>query len=223
MPDNHEDSNREQPPPDAHPPPPSAGSAGQTAGTPGNPLPLTDARTMRALAHPARMAIYWHIGLDGPATATECAAVVGLSPSACSYHLRTLARYGFIEEDDSRPGDGRERRWRSKVTSISISSRTGTPAEREAARLLSASVNASAEEVRESYRNRESEYPAEWQDALGTNYDVLHVTPDELEAVKLRVIELFGEYRRLAGAERPPGARRVAVTVDLSPWFEPDA
>jgi Helix-turn-helix domain len=67
------------------------------AGTPGNPLLLTNPRIMRALAHPARIVIWQHLGLEGPATATECAAVAGLSPSACSYHLRTLAKYGFVE------------------------------------------------------------------------------------------------------------------------------
>ena len=63
-------------------------------GMPGNPVRLTDPKMMRALAHPARIAIWSHIGLRGSVTATECAEVAGLSPSACSYHLRTLARYG---------------------------------------------------------------------------------------------------------------------------------
>ncbi len=39
--------------------------------------------------------------------ATECAQVAGLSPSACSYHLRTLARYGFVEEDRASRGRAR--------------------------------------------------------------------------------------------------------------------
>jgi DNA-binding transcriptional ArsR family regulator len=216
MPDNQEDSERGRLTPDGDPP-------AVPAGTPGNPLTLTDPRMMRALAHPARMAIYWHLGLDGPATATECAAVAGLSPSACSYHLRTLARYGFVEEDHSHSGDGRERPWRSKVTSFSVSTGTGTPAQRDAARLLTASAHATAEELRESFHDRETEYPVEWRAALGTNYDVLHATPEELEALKVRIVELFGEYRRLSADERPPGARRVAVTYDLIPWFEPDA
>jgi hypothetical protein len=132
---------------------------------------------MRALAHPARIAIWQHLGLEGPATATECAAVAGLSPSACSYHLRTLARYGFVEEDRSHAADGRERPWRVKIVA---------------------------------------------QSAVGTNYDVLHLTTEELNTLRRRLIELFGDYRRLSRDERPAGARRVHVTVDLVPWFEPD-
>jgi AcrR family transcriptional regulator/DNA-binding transcriptional ArsR family regulator len=73
-------------------------------------LLTTDPRTARALAHPARVAILNRLIAHGPATATDCAEVAGLSPSACSYHLRTLARYGFVQL--ASPGhDGRERVW----------------------------------------------------------------------------------------------------------------
>ena len=37
------------------------------------------------------------------------------------------------------------------------------------------------------------------------------------------MIELLGEYRRLARDERPPGADRVQIIVDLAPWFPPSA
>jgi len=188
---------------------------------PGNPVQLTDPQMMRALAHPARIAIWEHLGLEGPATATECAAITGLSPSACSYHLRTLARYGIVEADHS--ADGRERPWRVKIISFNVAEGEGSPARREAARLLNATVRASAEELRASYAAVRSDYPAPWQAALGTNYDVLHVTPEELTTLRERLTDLFGEYRRLPPDERPRGARRVQVTVDLVPWFQPDA
>ena len=193
------------------------------AGTPGNPLLLTNPRMMRALAHPARMVIWQHLGLEGPATATECAAVAGLSPSACSYHLRTLAKYGFVEEDREHAADGRERPWRVKIIAFTVPDGSETPAVRDAARLLSASAYASAEELRESYRDRASEYPAAWQATLGTNYDVLHVTPEELHSLRRRLVDLFGEYRRMSRDGRPAGARRVLVATDFVPWFPPEA
>jgi predicted ArsR family transcriptional regulator len=179
---------------------------------------------MRALAHPARMAIWQFLGLEGPATATECAEIAGLSPSACSYHLRTLARYGIVEEDPASSTDGRQRPWRVKVIAITVDDGAHTtPAMREAGRLFAASAFASAEELRESYRDRESQYPADWRTALGTTYDVLHATPEELLVLQRRLLDLFGEYRRLSRDERPPGAGRVQVIVDLTPWFPPPA
>ena len=64
---------------------------------------LSDPKAMRALAHPARLAILTR--LEGSATATEVAEVAGITPSAASYHLRMLAKYGFVEDAPPR-GDG---------------------------------------------------------------------------------------------------------------------
>jgi hypothetical protein len=36
------------------------------------------------------------------------------------------------------------------------------------------------------YRDRESECPQDWQAAPGANYDVLHLTPEELDDLRRR-------------------------------------
>ena len=54
---------------------------------------------MRAMAHPARLSIMDYFLSGETGTATELAEVVGLSPSATSYHLRALGRAGFVERD----------------------------------------------------------------------------------------------------------------------------
>src|SRR5881409_1981129 len=84
----------------------------------GNYAELTDPKVMRALAHPARTAILAHLQDHRTATATECSEVPEESPSACSYHLRSLAQLGFVEEVPT--GDGRERRWRSLICGYGI-------------------------------------------------------------------------------------------------------
>ncbi len=103
---------------------------------PGNPVELTDPRMMRALAHQARIAIWTHLGMRGPATATECAEIAGLSPSACSYHLRTLARYGFVEEDPASAADGRERPWRARLLAFTMDVGPDAPAATQVANRL---------------------------------------------------------------------------------------
>src|SRR5579859_952657 len=97
-------------------------------GRPGNPYKLTDPKMMRALAHPARWDIWAHLVLHGSGTATECAEVAGLSPSACSYHLRTLQRYGIVEEAPEEAADGRQRPWRARMVSFSIPDDPADPA-----------------------------------------------------------------------------------------------
>ena len=73
---------------------------------------LHDPRDIRALAHPARMAIIDALASGDELTATECAELTGLSPSATAYHLKLLERYDFAERAPAR-NDGRERPWRA--------------------------------------------------------------------------------------------------------------
>ncbi len=194
-----------------------------TAGMPGNPVKLTDPKMMRALAHPARIAIWTHIGLRGAVTATECAEVAGLSPSACSYHLRTLARYGFIEEDRAAAADGRERPWRARLLAFTMEDTPDNPAAgRVASRLLVENIRASAEETRVRYLDRKSEYAADWQAASGELFSVAHVTPEELDELRAKVLDVLTPYIRLDEAERSPGALPVRIMLDLFPWFRPE-
>lgn len=190
---------------------------------PGNPVELTDPKMMRALAHQGRIAIWTYLGLHGPATATECAEIAGLSPSACSYHLRTLARYGFVEEDRASAADGRERPWRARMLAFSLDDAPGMPAAtRVASRLLTENLRAAAEENRARYLTRQSEYPAEWQAAAGETFSVAHVTADELERLRDQVLEVMAPYIRLDPASRPAGTLPVRITLDLFPWFGPE-
>lgn len=178
---------------------------------------------MRALAHPARLAILARLALEGPATATECAEAAGMSPSACSYHLRALASYGFVEEDPASAADGRQRPWRARVVALSFGDEPGqSAAVRAAGQMLSESVRAAFEEIREHFTDRQSEYSAEWQAVAGLHQEVMHVTPAEARELTARLHEVIAPYRRLESAGRPPGARRVNVVLDFVPWFEPD-
>ena len=184
-------------------------------GTPGNLIKLTDPRMMRALAHPARIAIWMHLGLRGPATATQCADVAGLSPSACSYHLRALARYGFVEEDKESAADGRQRPWRARLLAFTIEADPGKPATTLAAeQLLQETVRSAAEEIRAQYADRRSEYPFEWRSAAGEVVVVAHVTAQELDELRERVRQLFDRQapRQVSPwAPAAPAARPVLL------------
>jgi len=188
------------------------------------PVEISDPLALRALAHPARLAILQHLILDGPATATECAEVAGLSPSACSYHLRALARYGFVDEDPAGGEDRRHRPWRARYVSMTVGSDSSQPeAVRVASRLLVESVQAQFEKVRANYLDHEASYPADWQRAAGASQEVLHVTPAELEEIRASIHEILARNRRLKRHDQPPGARRVHVMLNFTPWFTPDA
>src|SRR3954449_8654310 len=136
-------------------------------------LTLTDPRAMRALAHPTRLALLDHLHAVGHATATECAAVVGDSPSSCSYHLRALAKWGFVEE--GKGGAGRERPWRAAAARIEFSS-DGL----EAAVLRDELVARQQQRLRDALRH-EHELPPPWRRAAQTSASTLELTTKELE------------------------------------------
>jgi DNA-binding transcriptional ArsR family regulator len=201
----------------------SPGSDAARAGRPDSPAKITDPRALRALAHPARIAILQHLALDGPATATECAEIAGLSPSACSYHLRALARYGFVAEERSTAADQRHRPWRALVISISIGEDPDeTPTVRAAGRLVVEALQARTDELRAEYLDHGAQFQRDWQ-ALGSYQDVMHLTPGELAEVRQKIADILAQYRRLDPRDQPPGARRVHATAEFLPWFKLEA
>jgi DNA-binding transcriptional ArsR family regulator len=71
----------------------------------------TDSGAMRALTHPLRLDLLELLAANGPATAAGCGRALGVAQANCSFHLRQLAKYGYVQEAEQGT-DKRERRWR---------------------------------------------------------------------------------------------------------------
>jgi DNA-binding transcriptional ArsR family regulator len=65
---------------------------------------------LRALAHPLRLRLLELAAETGSITTTTASARTGESSANCSFHLRLLAKHGFLDRLDGR--DRRERPWR---------------------------------------------------------------------------------------------------------------
>src|ERR1700684_2153615 len=85
-------------------------------------LNLTNPKAIRALAHPVRWALLDALGQAGTLTATQASEMLGESPANCAFHLRTLAKYGFVEGAGG--GRGRERPWRQTYNGMSWRARS---------------------------------------------------------------------------------------------------
>ena len=180
---------------------------------------ISDPQVMRALAHPARLAIMEHLNSTGAAvSATECADVAGLSPSATSYHLRALAKFGLVEEAPGR-GDARERLWHSTLHRWGVD--VGQSAEPEALAAQRAVIETFlARELERSrdWLRRAADEPPEWYDVATLNDSLLLVTAEELAEVNAAVDGLLEPYRRRNRmAAAPEGARVVAVQYKALP------
>ena len=177
---------------------------------------LEDPRALRALAHPSRLAILDHLGAAGTATATQCGAAVGVSPSAASYHLRALARYGLVEEADG--GRGRERPWRSRGLGFSFEPAAATgPAAEAAAMLLSSQLVESGERWTREHVQRESQLPQEWRRASHLANKTLVLTAAEAEEVVAQLEAVLRPYLRNRRDDAPGDARNVRLLLRLFP------
>jgi DNA-binding transcriptional ArsR family regulator len=182
------------------------------------PVPaLRDPRALRALAHPARLAILERLASDGPATATECAEVTGQSPSACSYHLRALARWGLVEE--SAGNDRRERRW-AATGPFTIGDHDGPRRADVAAaeHVLTEQILDRASSRVVEWMDRLDEEPREWRDAGRVSTTNLLVTAGELAGLLDEIDRLVAPYRTSARRDDAPGdARRVHLHLSAVP------
>lgn len=75
-------------------------------------VPINDARTLRAMAHPMRGKLFYELMARGSARVTDLAEALDAPVNQVSFHLRTMAKYGFIEEAPDEAKDRRERVWR---------------------------------------------------------------------------------------------------------------
>jgi predicted ArsR family transcriptional regulator len=180
---------------------------------------LTDPRVMRALAHPTRIELMELVAREGELTATAAANLLGLSPANCSFHLRQLAKYGFLEEAPA--GPGRVRPWR--IGSVQHSwEELGPDSEASAAAsaLTSVVLERDLDRLRD-WLGRQRDADPEWRQAAFMSEALVYLTPAELKELGERITELIVRYAdRVDPALRPEGSAAVeaiAVGFPLRP------
>jgi DNA-binding transcriptional ArsR family regulator len=184
---------------------------------------ITDARTMRALAHPVRIALLEELVLGGALTATELGERIGESPTTCSFHLRQLAKYGFVEEAGG--GKGRARPWRLTAIGISYSNTHDDPATEIAAGALSRVVRERQLGRYWTWAETRGTYPREWREAANDSEYLFYLTADELKQLNREVLDmLLPRFRERLNdpSLRPPGSVPVEMLVFTFPIKPPD-
>lgn len=171
---------------------------------------ITDARAMRALAHPMRVALLEAMRRDGEITATRAAELLGESPGNMSWHLQTLAKYGFVEETGE--GRGRSRPWRLTSPSRSFETAMTDGEVATAGEALERTfIQRMIEQLREWWSRRLA-YPVEWRRAAFMSDTITYLTAEELSAVMEEILVIHDRYRdRDAKESRPDGALPVRL------------
>jgi hypothetical protein len=177
---------------------------------------ITDPKALRALAHPLRWQLMEIVDREDSVTATRCAQETGESVANCSYHLNTLAKYGFVEQ--AAGGQGREKPWQRgrqkfSVDSLDLDADGKVAAQAAAGAFLDFELN----QIKERQLTVHLD-PPEWQAAVGQDKSKVYLTPDELEELRRGMRELLDEFldRRDKPELRPEGARQVNIFVSAS-------
>jgi DNA-binding transcriptional ArsR family regulator len=176
---------------------------------------------LRALAHPVRIALIEELGMGGALTATEIGERIGESPTTCSFHLRQLARYGFVE--DAGGGHRRARPWRMTSEGMSIAAANDPEAE------IAAAAVARLFRERQLARYRRwletsAAYPRQWREAATYNEHLFYLTADELVQLndELTAVLTSRLRERLTNPSlRPPGSAPVEMLVLSYPIAPP--
>lgn len=177
------------------------------------PRQISDAQTMRALAHPVRMDLLDLLRREGEITATRAAEALDESPGNMSWHLQTLAKYGFVEETGD--GKGRTRPWRLVASSNRFKADVDDPAAGAAGDALVNQFVARAVEKQRQWMVERSSYSKEWrEEGAFLNGFLSYMTPAEVAQISEEIIAIFNRYSdREQPGNRPEGALPVQMTA----------
>lgn len=171
---------------------------------------ITDPRTMRALAHPIRLTLLTLLRTEGPMTATKAGERIGESAASCSFHLRQLSKYGFVEE--AAGGHGRERPWQATTMLTDIPEVADNPEFGAATDQFRAILLERHFENATRWLAAKENEPAEWLEASQFNDRMLYLTAAELAEVAEQIKAMLDVYsdRTVDPARRPADSRLVS-------------
>lgn len=165
-----------------------------------------DAHSLRALAHPTRWRILEILLSESTVTATRAAEVLGEPVNGCSFHLRTLAKHGYVEHAES--PDGRERRWRLVEQRVQWQAADDDPS----ADALNAMLIEREAERQRSFLQTKGRLEPEWRDATLATGAYRWMTSAELRELNAEMEQLLERHRdRADPSKRPADARLVRL------------
>jgi len=178
---------------------------------------LSDPRAIRALAHPARLALIEALLPGDELTATEAASLTGLSPSATSYHLKALQRWGIVEAGRPR-ADGRDGPWKATGHSIAVSSNAPRTVLAETA-VLEVFLDRNRALATE-FLEHEADEPAQWRDTMELGNGDYWLTSGEVAEILAALRRVLEPYEQRRRDSRPDGSRRVRIARLIVPRAE---
>lgn len=182
---------------------------------------VTDASTLRAVASQVRLDIYEALTVDGPATATQLAARFGHQTASMSYHLRTLARHGFVAEAPELAADRRERVWRAVPGGVRWSRLDSSPGRDEAMQTAERVMLGRQVARLQNWLSQRDQWPSQWTDASEDVDKLVHLTASETAQMAAEVMGVLNKWStraRVGTEDTADEVRTVMVLFHAFPY-----
>jgi len=153
---------------------------------------IRDPRTLRAIAHPFRLTLLDLLEEHGTLTSKAASDLTGESTAACSFHLRQLAKYGFIEP--AAASDRRERPWRRSPGGERVPDSQDPALNRAAGEVTKIVLDRLVADAVE-WLDAHPTLPTSWRSGGVMNDELLFLSADELRELSRAVVALLARYR----------------------------
>jgi len=182
-------------------------------------LTLEDPRAIRALAHEARQRLIDELYSGSVLTATEASRLVGLTPSATSYHLRALEKWGIVAREAG-SADGRERPWRAAARSLNVGRAAHGGASTATSKAYLTTFLEGVRRTVEAWAETPNERGPAGSGQLSRGR--LFLRPEEAATLRREADELIERYERdRTAVDHPEDAEAYDVAWMLLPTPEP--
>ncbi len=179
-----------------------------------------DTSALKALAHPDRLRMLGILRFDGPDTASGLARRMGLNSGATSYHLRQLAKYGFIEPAED-IGNKRDRWWRARADAGSLDPVDQEGDAQQAAMAMVAGLISQHILLMQRALGQFPGQPPEWQAASNVSDYTYSMTADEALTFKEKVLAMLWDQMQKtppSGRRKSPDERQFMVMLHAFPF-----
>jgi DNA-binding transcriptional ArsR family regulator len=182
---------------------------------------VDDIEALRAFVHPLRLRLLSLLRVDGPATASELARRIGESSGSTSYHLRQLARFGFVEDDPAQTSK-RERLWKAAHRSTRVPAETfvGDPERWDVVNRLAHQQVEQWLRAANAFLADPQSWSPDWIEAATTDDARLRITPERQRALNTEIENLITRYQEESRGQ--PGTEIVTLFYGAVPVRDKD-
>ncbi len=184
-------------------------------------VPLTP-ESFKAVAHPLRVALLALLRMEGPATASQLAEILDTSSGATSYHLRQLAKHGFIVED-ANAGSARERYWiaANPVTEFDPKTLSADPEAAELFHEVMRTVSLNRESEVQGFLATQDQWGPEWDEGIALDDYFVTVTAQELAEIHREIATRLVALSERSAENEPEGTVPVRIHLLAFPVASP--